>query len=99
MPWEGHGEAGWGSGTRIATESMGSRPQSFGGWPPSKGQSSRATLGLLVRIMVDGTVLKTPEFLLRDILIVRPKARSVICELVSLFLYPVRHDGSGKRGE
>lgn len=52
-----------------------------------------------MRIMVDGTVLKTPEFLLRDILIVRPKARSVICELVSLFLYPVCHDGSGKRGE
>lgn len=52
-----------------------------------------------MRIMVDGTVFKILEFFLRDILIVRFKVRFVICELVFFFLYFVRYDGFGKRGE
>lgn len=43
----------------------------------------------MARVLMDSMVLKTLELLLCNILIVLPEACSLICKLISLFLYPV----------
>lgn len=73
------------------------RPPWFGGWPPSKRQSSRAMLGLLARVLTDNMALKTLTCPLCDTFIALPKACSLSSTLISLFLHAVCHYGSGKR--
>lgn len=49
----------WVKALLLNSEHLSTKSSWFGGWPPSKKQSSRAMLGLLATVLTDNMVLKT----------------------------------------
>lgn len=67
-----NGKAKWGSGKRVCCSAQ---PRVLPGLVVASLQETelQAVLGLLARVLMDGVILKTPEFLLRGIFIVTPE--------------------------
>lgn len=99
MLWEGQDEARWGLGQGLAAELRALVHEiSLVWWVASLQEAELQGHARVAGNSFDRQHgAQDPEGSLCDIFIALPKARSVSCTLISLFLPPVCHYGSGKR--